>query len=127
MGSVVLDASALLTLIYQETGHEVVMQHLAGAVMSTVNVSEAMAVLQKEGISVDEASHIVFDLISEIVDFNISQAMASAALRSQTKTHGLSLGDRACLALAQEKQLPVLTADRIWSQLNLSVQVMVLR
>ena len=65
--------------------------------------------------------------MTEIVPFDANQAATSAALRQITKTLGLSLGDRACLALAQQKQLPVITADKIWGKLNLSIDVILAR
>ncbi len=61
------------------------------------------------------------------VPFSESQAAAAAAFRDQTRRCGLSLGDRTCLALAIEFALPVVTADRAWSQIDVSVAVVITR
>jgi PIN domain nuclease of toxin-antitoxin system len=66
-----------------------------------------------------------FDLA--VVDFTKRQSLFTAQFWPQTKQYGLSLGDRACLALAKERELPVLTTDRVWSKLNLGIKIEVVR
>lgn len=102
MSKVVLDASALLALINQEPGHEIVEDKLPYAIMPTVNVSEVMTVLTHAGAPIDEIKPIVFNLIPEIIPFGKIHAVVTAKLRHPTKTRGLSFGDRSCLALASE-------------------------
>lgn len=116
---VVLDASALLTLLQEEPGFEQIEKMLPHAIMSTVNLSEVIAVLISIGISAEEAQNIAFEFIDEIIPFDSNQASLAAFLRSETKPYGLSFGDRACLALAQMQQIEVITADKIWGKLKI--------
>lgn len=116
---IVLDASALLAFLQQEKGSEKVEEHLSKSIMSTVNVSETIAVLSQIGIHSEEAVNIITNLIKEIIPFDTHQAHLAANLRKHTKHLGLSLGDRACLALAESLNCKVLTADKIWNKLNL--------
>lgn len=127
MSSWVLDASALLALLNREPGSDRVMAALPDAVMLSINFSEVVAKLTKEG---REASEIRFYLDSlglKIVDFNQSLAYRTGFLLPLTKTIGLSLGDRACLALAESLGIPALTSDRAWATLNLGIQVELIR
>ena len=118
MNKIVFDASALLALLNQETGHEAVEKHLPHAVMSTVNVAEVITVLIDLGMPDNAAKEMIVEIIKEIVPFELPHAFTSASLKKMTKSHGLSFGDRACLTLAKLKNLPVLTADKIWGEIN---------
>lgn len=124
---IIFDASALLVLLNKEPGHETVESHLTHAIMSAVNLAEAITVLTNIGIPVDNAVQLASELITEIVSFDAEQAAITAELRSITKPFGLSLGDRACLALAKSRQLPVITADKIWKALKLPIDIKVVR
>ena len=121
----VLDASAVLAVLQAEPGGEAVIPLLDAALLSTVNMSEVLAKLQENGIAREQAIYAVEGLeIGEIVPFDSAMAKEAAALRLPTKSHGLSLGDRACLALGRLRGLPVLTADKAWKTLRLcEVQV----
>ncbi len=59
--------------------------------------------------------------------FDAAQALETACLRQKTKVFGLSLGDRACLALAQRNQFAVITADKIWKEINLPIEIILIR
>lgn len=124
---VVLDASALLALLKQEPGYELVAKHLPEAIMSAINVSETVAILHDTGIAQTECEKIIDELISEIIPFDKEQAYSAASLKKQTKSLGLSLGDRACLALGKFKNLPILSADKIWAKLNLDLEIHIIR
>ena len=98
---VILDASALITLLYEEKGYEIVASVLPKSIMSSVNVAEvAKFLIEKRGLSKEEVSNIIHSLIEKIMPFDASLALTSADIINQTKSSGLSLGDRACLALA---------------------------
>jgi PIN domain nuclease of toxin-antitoxin system len=128
MSSCVLDASALLALFNQEPGSEKVVQAIEeGAVLSTVNLTEVASKLSELGTpeALIQTSINVLELT--IVDFNAELAYKAGLLRLITKSAGLSLGDRACLALAQHLHLPVLTTDRIWKDLLPDVTIQLLR
>ena len=125
--SVVLDASALLAYLQREPGAASVRAVLGSACMSTVNWTE---VIQKAAGSGNEAAELRTDLESlglVLEPFSASQAGIAGTLREPTSELGLSLGDRACLALAIEKGETILTADRIWAQLRLGIRIEVIR
>ncbi len=113
----VLDASAVLALLFGETGADVVRPRIRGGLISTVNLAEVLAKLVDKGLPSDEAARAVDMLGMEAVPLSVDQAQLSAALRSTTRVVGLSLGDRACLALACERGLPAVTAERRWPEI----------
>ncbi|MFQ6028047.1 MAG: type II toxin-antitoxin system VapC family toxin [Dehalococcoidia bacterium] len=123
----VLDASALLALLNSEVGGDSVMEVLAEAVISSVNHSEVIAKLAEGGLP-EFAIHQTLDALAlEVLPFDVNQSYLAGMLRVDTRSAGLSLGDRACLALAHSLQLPVLTTDRSWSRMNLGIEVQVIR
>jgi ribonuclease VapC len=127
---IVLDSSALLAILHQEPGAEVFTQRfdlLASSVMSAVNVAEVYGKLVDRGISSGEAWEAVIAPIPEIIDFDKEQAKIAGELLPQTRALGLSLGDRACLALGIALQAPIYTADRAWKDLRLKVSIHVIR
>ena len=127
MSSVVLDSSALLACLNQEAGSEAVVDLVAGALLSTVNLAETISVLIRQGASKDKALEILQLWDFNVVDFERSLAEETGALIEKTRSTGLSLGDRACLALARIRSLPVVTADRSWSGVEVGVRIQVIR
>jgi ribonuclease VapC len=128
MSSCVLDASALITLFHQEPGSDKVAQAIEdGAVLSTVNLSEVASKLNELGTPEALIQTAIHVLELTIVDFNSELAYKVGLLRPLTKNAGLSLGDRACLALAQHLNLPALTTDRVWKGIIPGVNVQVIR
>ncbi len=128
MGSAVLDASALLAVIYREPGAERVTEVMArGAAISTVNLAEVVEKLSENGLLEATIRAILDPLRLEIVDFDGALPYQTGYLRPPTQSLGLSLGDRACLALARQRGLPALTTERAWANLQLGVTVQVIR
>jgi ribonuclease VapC len=125
--SVVLDASALLVLINEEPGHQVVMNYLSEAIMSAVNYTEVLTVLIANSVPLQVAEEITSGLLMEIVPFDAKHAMIAADLRTLTKPFGLSLGDRACLALGKERHAVIVTADKIWKKIELGTEIVLIR
>jgi ribonuclease VapC len=123
----VLDASAILAFLNEEPGGEKVELLLPGALVSAVNESEVVAKLLEKGISNEEVSAIMHYLDCEVVDFTRQDAWKTALLRPITRAEGLSFGDRACLALAVERNLPVMTTDRAWASLALGIEIDIIR
>lgn len=120
MTDCVLDASALLALLNREQGAERVARALGtGVAMSAVNLSEVVAKLADLGMPEVEIRDALESLGIEFVDFDVAAAFAAGMLRPVTRAVGLSLGDRACLALGHQKGVLVLTADRSWAGLSL--------
>ena len=127
MSEVVVDASAILALLNQETGSEEVLIFIGKAAISTVNLSEVIAKLADAGIPEEDIRQILSNLTLEVIDFNEEQALKAGMLRPNTKSIGLSFGDRACLALGIILNQPVLTTDRLWGSINVGVEVRVVR
>ena len=121
MSAWVLDASALLAYLWQEPGHETVAQRIeqSTVMMSSVNLSEVLSRAADKGMSPPAMAALQAALPFEIIPFDRAQAQTAASLRPPTKALGLSLGDRACLALAIERQAVALTADRVWQTLKI--------
>jgi len=111
---IVLDASALLALLNSEPGAEVVAAVATRAVMSAVNFSEVVTKLADSGMPAAAIRLVLAGLGLEVMSFDAEQGMTAGLLRVKTRTMGLSLGDRACLALGIFLKLPVLTADQTW-------------
>lgn len=125
--SYVLDASALLAAMLEERGADVVTEHFSDACISTVNLSEVVAKLSERGIPDEDIRESLADLDLDVRDFDAPQAMRAGALRNLTKAKGLSLGDRACLALAGELGATALTTDGAWQGLDHGVAVVLAR
>ncbi len=126
MSSAVLDASALLALLKREQGGEVVAEALAqGAAIGAVNLSEVVARLAEAGMPEPDIRQVIEPLGLDVIAFDADLAYLAGMLRATTRQLGLSLGDRACLALGRRLGLPVLTTDRAW--LGLSGQVQPIR
>lgn len=111
----VLDASAVLAYLWKETGWERVERALlADPLISVVNVAEVASKAMDLGISEVDARLLIDNLGMQQHDFDSELAWRAAALRVSTRPRGLSLGDRACLALAQSCNGVALTADKAW-------------
>ena len=125
--SVVFDSSALLAIAFEEEGAEAAARRLGGGIMSAVNASEVIARLVDLGAGGEEARTSLLAFGLEIWPFDAALAVAAGLLRTTTRERGLSLGDRACLALAIREQAGVVTADRAWAALDLGVEVELIR
>lgn len=126
MSDVVLDASALLALLFAEPGAEAVAAVLADALISSVNLAEVASRLTDRGVPEADARAAIAATGVRIVEFDSDQAWEAARLRGPTRAAGLSLGDRACLALARTRSLPALTGDRAWTGIA-GVEVVLIR
>lgn len=125
---VILDASALITLLSEENGHEIVASVLPKSIMSSVNIAEvAKYLIEKRGFTKEEVANIIQSLVETIIPFDTNLALISADIIRHTRSLGLSLGDRACLALAISTGYTVYSSDRIWSQLELNCKIVFIR
>jgi ribonuclease VapC len=125
--SAVLDASAVLAVMNSERGADIVLAALADAAISAVNYSEVL----KKTIERNTPVQPVLDFIGgwpiEIVAFDEAFAAMSARLYPETKSHGLSFADRACLALGLQRNCKVLTSERRMALPTLSIKVKLIR
>lgn len=118
MSKTVLDSSAILAAIFEETGGEIVERMLETSLVSSVNMAEVCTKLTEKGIFSKQTINDLQRLGLEIVDFDLDQAIQAARLRPLTRHLGLSLGDRSCLALAMLRNTTAVTADREWKGLS---------
>ena len=123
----VLDASALLGLLHGEPGGEAVEEVLGASAISSVNWPEVVQKALEKKTKIEGLREELESLGLEIIPFTADLAEKTAHLRAETKPAGLSLGDRACIALAGDLGRPALTADKVWRDLSLRVEVRVVR
>jgi PIN domain nuclease of toxin-antitoxin system len=131
----VLDASAMLAYFQDEPGNEVVEVVLAESVISSVNWAEVVQKSIAAGVTVDGMRVDLEALGLEIYPFAPEEAEVTGRLWQQTRQYGLSLGvgaaspleTRACLSLGLKLGIPVLTTDRAWANLGLTLDVRVIR
>ncbi len=127
MTDVVLDASAVLAVLNGEPGAEAVWDCLPGAHLSAVNAAEVAAKLVDGGLDAERAGQSLERLGARVVPFDAADVVPVAQIRAVTRSAGLSLGDRACLALAQRLGWPALTADRQWRDIQVDIEVRMIR
>lgn len=123
----VFDSSAVLAIAFEEEGSEAAARRLGDGILSAVNASEVVARIVDLGASGEEARASLLGFGFEIRPFDAALAVAAGLLRTATRERGLSLGDRACMALAIREQARVVTADRAWAALDLGVEVELIR
>jgi ribonuclease VapC len=123
----VLDASALLAFLLGEPGADKVADVLTSCCISAVNLTETFGKLVEYGKPLDEVSHQVARLRIPVVPYDAVHAEIAASIWMATRAHGLSLGDRACLAVAKERSLPALTAERDWKKCKLGIEIVTVR
>jgi len=125
---IVFDSSALIALFAKEKGFEVIKQHLKNAIISSVNIAEVYKYcIDVQNLTEDECNDIVNISGVKIIEFDQKQALTTAQIYPKTKKYGLSLGDRACIALAIEKECSVLTCDKIWEKVHIDVEFIMAR
>jgi ribonuclease VapC len=124
---IVADASAVIALLIGEPFTLFDPQRLANASISAVNLSEVLARLLEIGMPEGEVQTTVAKLDLRVVAFDETHALDAARLRAATRHAGLSLGDRACLALGNRLGCPVVTGDRVWVSLDIGVEVLLIR
>ncbi len=123
----VLDASVLLAILHREPGLDRALQVVAHGVISSVNLAEVQSKLVERGIDPETAWASIQSLKCPSIVFDDHHAQLAGALVARTHSRGLSLGDRACLALALERRATAYTADHNWKNLNLGIDIEVIR
>lgn len=123
MNDIVLDASAVLAVLRGERGAGKVTSNLTNATISTVNLGEVVSALTRDGVSPPQIKAMLEGFPAEIIVFDRELAFDAGLLLPLTRSAGLSLGDRACLALARHRSAKVITADRIWTRVADAVGV----
>ena len=127
MNDIILDASAIIAVLKREPGAERVGAVAEGARVSALTIAEVATWLTVEGVQAEPA-YTALNLFRLTVEpFHHARAVAAGFLVAKTRHRGLSLGDRACLALAIELRMPVMTGDRAWRDLDIGVDISIFR
>ena len=128
---IVLDASAILAILYEEPGAEKVSLLLNHEdtipFVSAVNLCETYTRLLRDGLEDDEAWKLLADLKLTVVPFDEADAYRAGQMYKRTAALGLSLGDRACLALASSKEATAWPAHRVWKKVKVVVEIELIR
>ena len=119
MASIVFDASAILALLRDEPGADVVAQYIGDGLISAVNFQEVIKGLLRREVPIDAALAMLDALHLDVRPHGRDDAIAAAKLYPATKEFGSGLGDRTCMALAIAEGLSVLTADREWAKIEI--------
>jgi ribonuclease VapC len=127
ISSCVFDSSAVLALLFQERGAERVVEQCSTAVLSTVSYSECLAKATDRGFPLHDAVRMLEALPMTVVPFDTRTAIIASSFRTATRHSDYSFADRACLATASVRGLPVLTADKAWREMDLGVEVVLIR
>ena len=118
MASVVFDASALIALLRDEPGAEVIASYIGDGLISAVNLQEVVKALLRRGIPVDGAREMLAALHLDVRAHGREDAYVAAALLDATRSFGGGIGDRSCMAVAITEKLPALTTDKEWAQVK---------
>ncbi len=124
---IVVDASVVLAYLRNEPGGSVLETGAGPFLLSTVNLTEVLTRVIDNDLDPDDVTRVLRRLPVALVDYDVEDARLAAVLRTATRRRGLSLGDRACLALAQRRGVPVLTADSVWTDLDLGIDIRLIR
>jgi PIN domain nuclease of toxin-antitoxin system len=116
-----------MAMIQREEGAETVTACLSWAIISAVNLAEVVTKLISTGMDEQTAWWHIAVISCETAPFDEEQARTAGGLAKITRPYGLSLGDRACLALAIHRQATVYTTDKVWKELLLGIEVEVIR
>lgn len=127
MSEWVLEASVILAYLQDEPGSEIAEESLLEGEVGSVNCSEFARRLSVSGLSDEELRSLLASLGIYVVDFDDNRALRAGLMQRETRSIGLSLGDRACLTLAAGLKATALTADSSWLRLDPGVQVRSIR
>jgi ribonuclease VapC len=118
----------MLAVIFQETGAEKLTDKLMDrAIISTVNLAGVQTKLRNKGFDPEQGWLAALELVSSVEPFTRQQAKIAGDLIAQSEPLGLSLGDRASLALAIDQKAPVYSTEQIWRKLQLSIPIHIIR
>ncbi|PWR00295.1 type II toxin-antitoxin system VapC family toxin [Leucothrix pacifica] len=129
MSKVVLDTSAVLAYLFDQTGAEKVAPILesGAAVISSANYAETVSKLFDLKMPSEAIQTTMDNLEMECIALSEQQAFIAGELRLASKAYGLSLGDRACLALGIETGYAIYTAAKAWAKVPVECEIILIR
>jgi ribonuclease VapC len=127
MTDAVIDSSVILADLFGEPGGDVARPAARTATISAINFAEVVSKLVVHGMPEREAIATAYDFDMDVAAVDAELAEAAGVLHGRTRSHGSSIGDAFCLALADSLGLPVLTTDRRWATLPTGVEVRLIR
>lgn len=127
MSRVVLDASAILAVAFNEAGCEQVLEYKDSATVSAVNQTEVISKLLRFEMPLPEIETFLSEAFPSVVAFDKRQASLAADIHQQNRHHRISYADASCMALATLNQSPVITGDRKWAEIPLSIAIRLFR
>lgn len=127
MSNCVLDASAVLAVLFKEPGEEVVRPLLRGSLISSVNAAEVIYRRLKNGESLEHHARMFANLELRVIEFDFDQAVIAASFKPYARSANLSFADRACLSLGLLRGLPVLSTEHDWAKVEMGVDVRLIR
>lgn len=125
--TLVFDTSTVIAVMRRETGADRIAELFAGGAMSSVNFAELVAQGVRRGVSAEDVTNDFTQLKLVVHAFDLEDATLTGALIAVTRPFGLSLGDRACLALAKRLNGTAVTANHAWAKLDLGIPIDVFR
>ncbi len=123
----VLDSSAVLAVIHNERGADMVAHRMRGALLSTVNLIEVQSKLILNGAAPDLAWLAIASFQFEICPLDADQSRLASGWAKMAKPLGISLGDRVCLALAMQRNATVFTSDRAFGKMTVPIKIELIR
>jgi PIN domain nuclease of toxin-antitoxin system len=124
---VVFDTSVIMALLNQEPGGEEAQRYIGKSIVSAVNIVELVSNLSLRPLPMSAIQQIINRMSFQIIPLSRELAELAGFLREQTRSAGLSLGDRACIALAIQQKIPVFTTDRAWAKFDFGIPVHLIR
>ena len=122
----VIDTSAIMAILLDEPGQDVASRYVPDGILSAVNFAEILTKCYEKAVPWEIAQTYLTGARVEVVAFDAERALVAAELFARAKKGVLSLGDRACIATAIERNATIVTADRIW-ELDLPCPVELIR
>ena len=113
---IIEQGTAEIRFTHPDDFREWVRLHKRREMAEKLMTERAMARLVKDGMPAEQAERALSGLPMTLHELDYDLAIQAGAMFARTRAFGLSLGDRACLALAARERLPAMTADRIWAQ-----------
>lgn len=123
----VIDTSAIMSILLDEQGQDVAANLAPGAIISSVNFAEIITKCIEKAVPPGVAQDYIRDSNIDVVEFTAQHAILVGELFKVARKGVLSLGDRACIATAIKRGATIVTADRVWAELNLPCKIELVR